>query len=338
MRVPPKWVRRPIAYLTIYLLFAITVLASPVLVIAAVIASYRMPGRWRALRLFGFAMTGLFVEAVAVLVAGILWLASGCGFALRSPRFQRAHYAVLRWALATLIASAKRLFHLEVEIEGPDPASEAALPPDRPMLVLCRHAGPGDSLLVMDALLSQARRRPRVVLKDTMQLDPTVDLYLNRLPAKFVNPNPGEGENMTDGIAALARDMGRDDALLIFPEGGNFTPKRRERAIRRLREAGRTEAAELAMSMRHVLPPRPAGVSAALDAAPTADAVFVAHTGLDHMATVADIWAELPQDKVLRSRWRVDAAEGIGRTEDERVRWLNEHWIDLDEWIDAKNA
>ena len=30
-------------------------------------------------------------------------------------------------------------------------------------------------------------RRPRIVLKDTLQLDPVVDVYLNRLPSSFVS-------------------------------------------------------------------------------------------------------------------------------------------------------
>lgn len=334
MRLPPKWVRRPIAYLLLYVLLLVTIAASPVLVIAAMIASYWLPGRWRALRIFGFAMTGLLLEAAAVLAAGVLWVTSGFGVALRTRRFQDAHYAVLRWFLAVLVAAARRLFHLDVEIEAPGPGRRGSA---NPVLVLCRHAGPGDSLLVVSTLMSQFGRRPRVVLKDTMQLDPTCDLYLNRLPAKFVNPNPGVGENMTDGIAALARGMGEDDALLIFPEGGNFTPKRRDKAIRRLQEAGHTEAAEIAESLKNLLPPRPAGVSAALDAAPEADVVLVAHTGLDKMITVADIWAEIPEDKRLHARWELNLAAEIPTSRDARVAWLNQHWVDIDEWIRANS-
>ena len=334
MRVPPKWVRRPIAYLALYLLLLITIVASPVLVIAAMIASYWMRGRWRALHLFGFAMTGLLLEAAAVLAAGGLWIASGFGAALHTRRFQNAHYAVLRWFLATLVRSARRLFHLELTIDAPAKNERGS---SNPVLILSRHAGPGDSLLVVNTLMSNFGRRPRVVLKDTMQLDPTCDLYLNRLPSKFVNPNPGVGENMTDGIAALARGMGDGDALLIFPEGGNFTPQRRTRAIHRLRDAGHTDAAEIATSLRNLLPPRPAGVQAALDAAPAADVVFVAHTGLDKMLTLGDIWAELPEDKLLHARWRVQPASEVPTSAAARVAWLNQRWVDIDQWIDANN-
>ena len=42
--------------------------------------------------------------------------------------------------------------------------------------------------------------------------------------------------------------------------------------------------------MTHVLAPRPGGVLAALEAAPDADVLMVAHTGLDHLVTVSDVW------------------------------------------------
>ena len=52
-----------------------------------------------------------------------------------------------------------------------------------------------------------------------------------------------------------------------------------------------------------MLAPRPGGLLAALDAAPDADVVLVAHTGLDHLLTVADVWRELPMDKQIIMRW-----------------------------------
>ena len=45
--------------------------------------------------------------------------------------------------------------------------------------------------------------------------------------------------------------------------------------------------ADRAEQMTHVLAPRPGGLLAALDAAPEADVLLVAHTGLDHLVTVA---------------------------------------------------
>ncbi|PRZ44088.1 acyltransferase-like protein [Antricoccus suffuscus] len=337
----PRWVRRILTYVALYVLLLFTVAASPLLVIVALVLSHWLPGKWRALRLLGFAIVGLLAESAAVITAGALWIASGFGAAIRSRRFQDAHYAALRWVLAVLVGSARRLFQLDLttDVRSWSPLDDGVPGSTNAMLVLSRHAGPGDSLLLMNTLMnSDHLRRTRVVLKDAMQFDPVCDLYLNRLPAKFVNPNPGPGEDMPSGIAALADGMSDKDALLIFPEGGNFTPKRRTRAIQRLTDAGHTEAATSAQSLKHLLPPRPAGVLAALDAAPSADVVFVAHTGLDHMLTARDIWREIPVHKRLHMRWTFVPAADVPTDRDQRVNWLNTHWSDIDRWVEANSA
>ena len=128
-------------------------------------------------------------------------------------------------------------------------------------------------------------------------------MVLNRHPGRFVSPDPAAGEDFEAQIADLARDLDENDAFVIFPEGGNFTPERRQRGIDRLRRLGLERMARRAERMTHVLAPRPGGLLAALDAAPEADVVLVAHTGLDHMLTVGDVWRELPMDKVIMMRW-----------------------------------
>ena len=68
--------------------------------------------------------------------------------------------------------AATRVLALRVEIEGPDPDAY----PDRPLLVFCRHAGPGDSFLLMHALVNWYDREPRIVLEATLQWDPAIDV------------------------------------------------------------------------------------------------------------------------------------------------------------------
>ena len=82
--------------------------------------------------------------------------------------------------------------------------------------------------------------------------------------------------------------------------------------------------------MIHVLAPRPGGFLAALDAAPDADVVLVAHTGLDHLLTVGDVWRELPMDKRIVMRWwQVPRAE-IPTGREERIDWLFGWWERID--------
>ena len=335
MRVPPRWVRRP---LTLLLLAGLVVLAAalPLLLVAATVASLFVPGRWRVLRLLAFALAYLALEITALATAFVLWVASGFGWALRRPAFERAHYTVLRMLLAVVEALALRVFQIRVQTDGQgwSPLDDGVPGSTNAMVVLSRHAGPGDSFLLVRTLLDRDHlRRPRIVLKEQLQWDPVVDVYLNRLPTAWIPSESGRTDDVLVSLGTLAAGLGDQDALLIFPEGGNFTPRRRVRAIERLRADGHDQHAVLAEAMPNVLPPRPGGVQAALAAAPQADVVFVAHTGLEHLGTVRDLWAGLPMDTTLRLRWDFVPAAEVPRDPAEQVDWLYAHWAEVDAWI-----
>ena len=335
MRLPPRPVRRLLDPLVLVVLLGV-VLLLPVLVPAAAVASLRLPGRWRGLRLLTLAVVWLVVEWVGLLIAFVLWVVTGCGWRTRGPWSRRAHLWLLRIGLAVLVVTAVRLMRLRLVTDEVSwsPLDDGVPGSTNAMVVLPRHAGPGDSLLLVHTLMNRDHlRQPRIVLKDVLQADPLVDVYLNRLDARFIPANPKPGQQPEGAVAELAAGMTDEDALLIFPEGGNFTPERRRRAIVRLRRKGMEKRASRAEQLRHVLPPRPGGVRAALAAAPHADVVFVAHTGLDHLLTVRDVWRELPQDKELRLRWSFVPADEVPRDPDEQEDWLYGWWSDIDRWI-----
>jgi 1-acyl-sn-glycerol-3-phosphate acyltransferase len=278
----------------------------------------------------------LAAEVVGLAVAWVLWVLSGFGRRSDSRAFRTAHYTMLRLLLDVLMRVAQRLFALRLVTDGTSwsPLDDGVPGSTNAMVVLSRHAGPGDSFLLVHTLMNRDHlRQPRIVLKDLLQLDPLIDVYLNRLPNHFVTSGPGAGAGSVEAIADLARGMGDQDALLIFPEGANFTPQRRFRAIQRLRDRKLVAAVRRAEAMRHVLPPRPAGVTAALRAAPHADVVFVAHTGLEHLSTVRDIWRGLPTDKTLHLRWWFVPAAEVPREETEQTDWLYRWWETIDDWI-----
>jgi 1-acyl-sn-glycerol-3-phosphate acyltransferase len=335
--VPPRWVRRIVGPVVVIGTWYLIVATLPVTFVVGLVASHWLPGRWRGLRLLGFALVGLTVECTLLFVAFSLWVASGFGWWIRTAPFQNAHYAALRIGLDVLVVSARKLFRLDLQTDGVSwsPLDDGVPGSTNAMLVLCRHAGPGDSLLLTNTLMNRDHlRRPLVVLKDTMKLDPASDVYLHRLPARFVNPNPQSGEDVIAGIAEMSSRMGPEDALLIFPEGGNFTPRRRARAIAKLRDRGLPEYADEAERMRHVLPPRPGGVLAAIEAAPDADVVFVAHTGLEYLSTVRDIWHGIPDHKTLHLRWWFVPSDEVPTEHDARIEWLFARWAEIDTWID----
>jgi 1-acyl-sn-glycerol-3-phosphate acyltransferase len=332
--LPPRFIRRLVLAPLLLVVTVALIVSLPLLVVLAAVASALLPGRWRALRLLWFALVWLALESVALFACLGLWVASGFGGRIRSEPYQGRHYAIMRWFLATLFAVATRSFHVRVEIEEPElTPQELAARLHRPVIVLSRHAGPGDSFLLVHHLMSAYRRRPRIVMKAALQLDPGLDVVINRLPHAFVKPRRGADSGVVQEIERLAAGLERDGALVIFPEGGNFTPRRRLGAIRRLEQGQRLEEAARARAMEHLLAPRTGGVLAAMRAAPGADVIFVAHTGLDDLVTVADIWRSLPMEQVLKARWwRVAAAE-VPRGREAQVRWLYDWWARIDAWI-----
>lgn len=224
---------------------------------------------------------------------------------------------------------------------GPEPRTRRWRPeplelPAGPLIVCGRHGGVGGAFLLAHLLLSTYHRLPRVVLKQTLAWDPLIDALLSRIPHAFIDPQPGDGGATAARIGALARGMAVDEALLIFPEGGNFTPRRRMRALHRLRRRGLAAAAERAARLRNVLPPHPDGVFAAIEAAPQAAVVFVAHTGLDHLLSAADVWRALPLRLPVVITWWVVPAADVPRRPQERLSWLEENWARIDGWV-ARN-
>ena len=327
-----RWaLRRLVVAPAVIALAALIWLTLPLWLIGAAALSPLVRGRLRPLRILWVAIVYLTCEALLLVTMLGLWVASGFGWRLRTPYFEGIHYDLVQGTMWVFFREARRVLRLTIATEGPTPNAH----PGRPILVCCRHAGPGDSFVLIHTLMAWYHREPRVVLKDTLAWDPAIDVLLNRIPARFITPNPRAGEELDDQIASLARGLDENDAFVIFPEGGNFTPQRRERAIARLRRLGLERMAERAEQMIHVLAPRPGGFLAALDAAPGADVVLVAHTGLDHMLTVGDVWRELPMDKQIVMRWWQVPRDEIPAGREERIDWLYSWWERIDDWIVA---
>jgi 1-acyl-sn-glycerol-3-phosphate acyltransferase len=307
----------------------------PLWVLAAAFLSPFLPGRWRPLRLLAFAVAYLALQALALTAAAALWVAAGLGRRLAAPAFRHWHYRLLGVLLAAVMHAARRAFHLRMVLDAdPTPDARPEVPHDdpRPLVVLSRHAGPGDSFLLVHELLNVYGRRPRIVLTNRLQWDPGIDVLLHRVPTRFIAPGRG---GVVASIGALAHDMGPDDAVVIFPEGANVTSARRARAVERLEAAGLPGYADRARGFKHLMAPRPAGALAAVAAAPGADVVFVAHTGLEQLSTVRDLWRGLPMDSDVRARLWTVAAEDVPDGDAARVDWLYDWWERLDAWVDA---
>jgi 1-acyl-sn-glycerol-3-phosphate acyltransferase len=330
--LPPRWFRRVVIAPVVGVAIWIGLVSAPLWLLGAAAVSPLLPGRWRPLRFLWFLTVYAALELASLLVLFALWIGTGFGFAMNESWSTNLHYELIRWFLRVLEWEARRVLGVRIVVEGPDPSDYQG----RPLVVIARHAGPGDSFLVVHSLMNWYGRDPRIVLKDTLQWDPAIDIALNRLPSRFIAPNPGAaGADVERSIAELAAGLDDDDALVIFPEGGNFTAGRRIRAIEALRRRGHWIAADQAERMVNVMAPRPGGVTAAVQAAPGADAVFVAHTGLEHLVTVADLWHGLPMDTEIRMHWWQVPADEVPRDDDAVPEWLYDWWERVDAWIGA---
>ena len=172
------------------------------LLAALALAALRRPAarcgwRWIAL---AFAARH-FAATIACLG---LWLRQRLRAHGRIPSaMQRAHYAVLRWFVGGVYRASLRVARVEVRVDESDARRGGRCRRrGRPVVVLSRHAGEGDSLLVLHHLLCRHGRRPRVVMHEALRLDPLIDVLGRRLPNRFVDPRGGDTEVE---IAAMTR-------------------------------------------------------------------------------------------------------------------------------------
>lgn len=322
--VAPRLVRRLIIIPVVFVLEIALLVVSPLVLLVAGLVDVVFRGPWRTVRLtiVGIAVVAYEVTTLAALF--FLWVANPSPGALRSPRMQEAHYLLFGWWLRGMYRAGQRFLGLNIELEESPPAESG------PVIVLARHAGPGDSLLLVHFLLSDYGRRPRLVMKEELQWDAGLDLLGGRLPNAFI----GSADDAERAIGELARGLGERDAVVLFPEGGNFTRRRRERAIARLRKKGLHEEADQAERMRHVLPPYTGGAIAAIASAKEADIVFVAHTGLEDLSPFPVLWRNVPLKRPVQVRyWRVQFTD-IPAGAEAQNDWLYEWWSRVDRWVE----
>ncbi|HVF52086.1 MAG TPA: 1-acyl-sn-glycerol-3-phosphate acyltransferase [Actinomycetota bacterium] len=328
-RLPPKLIRRLILAPLVFLICLGLIAVSPVFLLGAALADVFLPGSWRTTRMVAFGVVYLVFEVVGLIVMLVLWIASGFGAGLRSPLFVDLHYAVMAKWLKSMYMAVALLFGLRINIE------ERPAPQPGPLLVFCRHAGPGNSLMLIGTMMIAYRRRPRIVMLAKLQWDPLFDTMGNRLPNRFITHDKNASDRYVNAIGELARGLGDQDAFVLFPEGKDFTQRLRERAIERLRRGGFLKHADQAEQMHNVLPPRHRGPLAAITNAPEADVAFVAHSVLEDIGTFRELWRHIPLEEPIDAQyWRIPPDE-VPESEEEVIDWLYAWWENIDEWIEA---
>lgn len=315
-------IRRSITITAVAALFTLLTVLSPVVFLVAVavdvarLVLFDKP--WVTLRCLGFLWLYLLGEiwAVAALTATAL---------LMKDAKAKATIALQgRW-VAWNVGALVRLFDLEFSVEPAEDDLSTG-----PMLVLVRHASLVDTLLPGMLIANAHQIRLRYVLKKELLVDPALDIAGNRLPNYFIDRAATTAVELK-GIRALARDLATDEGVLIYPEGTRFTEAKRNQRVKRVVRGG-GELAEMARSMRMVLPPRPGGTLVLLDET-EADVVVLAHHGLEGLATVKDIWSGgLVGSRILVKMWRIPRST-IPSSNEHQKRWLFQVWCDVDTWL-----
>lgn len=246
-----------------------------------------------------------------------------------SPTWDEDHFALIRQALDNVLFTAGKVAGFRIDVEGVITVGR----PGHPLVVVSRHAGFADSLAIAWLLASTAGRIPRIVLADVMLWDPGIAMVLQRLDSYFVPSRSGAGDDRTRGVAELASTLASNDAMLIFPEGRNWTPDRQEALVEHLRGRGEHERADRVESRRWVLEARSRGVAAIRDNAPEADVMVVAHTGLDMLTGPGPVVRAVPFRNRLLFRGITHRSEDVPTEPGEVAQWLDAEWDEVNSWV-----
>ncbi len=298
----------------------------PLLLTAAVAADLaRGRRRLPTARVVLFVLQYGVNDCVEILAAGPLWLVAGAGRRLHRPASIRRHERLQAWSIGLLARRAEQLLNLRLAVE---PGGLEALAPG-PVIVLGRHVNVVDSSLP-SWLYQQLGLRSRGVMMAELLADPGFDLIYARTGSAFIGRD--DGPEARSLVARVADGAGADTAVVIFPEGRLFRPERLASALARLGERSPDRAERLA-ALRHLLPPRPGGVLALLDALPGADVVVIGHAGLDRHPAFADLARAVPLAAPVTVTVRRIPAADIPTDPARRIAWLDGVWLDLDRWV-----
>lgn len=324
-----RWKRRSRTIPTMLAATAALVLLSPVVLTAAVITDLaRGRRRFPTVRLALFAMQYALNDSAEILMAPVFWIVAGFGTRLDSLASIRRHQRLQAWSVAVLARRAERLLGIRLEL---DSGSIGALTPG-PVIVLCRHVNIVDAS-IPTLLYQRLGHHTRGVIMAELLADPGFDLIYCRTGSVFIPRD--NGPEAVGLLQHLSQGIDESTAVVIYPEGRLFRAELRVRFLTKIAGSDPDRALRLA-TLRHVLPPRPGGVLALLDAIPSADVVVIAHAGLDQFGSFTDLARAAPLPRPITvTAWRVRATD-IPHDPVARIAWLDEQWLRVDYWIDQQ--
>ncbi len=322
--VTTRLLRRALTVPAIVFGFALALALSPVIFPLAVLVDLlRKHGRrtFASVRMCGFFLSYLFTETIGLAQLFGLWLLC-LG---RRDALARRTWTVQRRYVAMHMFFVTHLFSLRFSVEGDELARLG------PLLVLIRHSSIIDTIIPGVFLANRHLLELRYVLKRELLVDPCLDIAGHWLPNHFVARDGTDTESEIAAVRALKHGLLEKDGVLVYPEGTRFSLAKRARALERLKHDPLASAR--ATRLAHLLPPRPGGTLALLDAAPACDVIFVGHHGLEGFSSFGEIWRGELVGRTIRIRFWREPASAIPATRNERLEWLQHGWERMDAWL-----
>ncbi len=271
----------------------------------------------------------ILLDFVSRIILFGVWLQGPLGTNSKSPRIQRKYQNCMTWYTAMITSIIGKLAPLPVDTSELDPGLL-----EGNAIVIGRHRSVFDAVLP-STIFGGRGLLTLYTMKEDLQWDPNLDIVGHRMGHVFVNRTSKDLDSELQPIRDLAARVDDESVAVIFPEGTFFNKTRLERAIKAIERRDPRRGA-LAKQFRHLLPPRPAGTLAMLEAAPNADVIMLGHVGIEPFGSIPEILANLG-DKRNRLRvkaWRFDRST-IPHSVDEQIEWLFQRWLEMDRWIDS---
>ena len=325
-----RWLRRTLSitgvHVALWLLVGTIWLWLPLLALWDALSG----GRLARVRFVCFTCTYLIFEVAGLYGALGLWCVRPWG----GVPADRARHSMLQHLWVGAIFKALEAFYgLRVVIDAPFGRPTLGGSP----IVFVRHASVADTLLPGRALSLPFGLSLRYVLKRELLVLPCLDVVGQRLPNMWVRRSAKDTAGDLQGVRALAQSLSPDEGVLIYPEGTRATEKRRVQALEALSASDPARHARLA-GLRRLMPVKPGGALALLDAAPTAEVLVVGHVGFEGLRTFDDLWRGGLIGRVVRVVvWRFDA-EALPKDAAGRLAWLDARWLELDAWVSEVEA
>ena len=313
--------RRSISITGLVVMTVVSTTLAPLSVPAlAVVDTVRGRRRLPLARLNLFGIWWCWIEVIGLVSALGMW-------AVGRARDGDLHYRLMSWWAGALMWGMGTALGRRPQVEGVEHLATGRA------IVLSRHASLADSLLSAWSIATTARLHPRYVLKRELLWDPCLDVVGLRIPNHFLARAVDDNAAELEALRELARDLGERDVVVIFAEGTRANPVKRARALERIAERSPERAARMS-ELRHLLPPRPAGSVALVEADPENDLVSAWHVGFEGMDTFGGIISSLtsgvPAFRFVVTRHdRESVPTGPGFAD-----WLDARWLEMDSEVD----